>query len=164
MMEVPPDDWRWIMDINVMGVVHGCRAALPHLQRNGSGLLINIASAAAFASVPGMIAYSASKAAVLSLSETLMGELHGSGMQVSVVMPSFFKTSLLESLRGPEHSRQIAHALMEQANYAAENVAHDVLTLAANGESHIVLPQSARTLWRLKRWMPKYFLRRVRRR
>ncbi len=43
MMEVSLEDWRWIIDINVMGVVHGSRAAIPHLQRNGSGLLINVA-------------------------------------------------------------------------------------------------------------------------
>ena len=52
-MEVPLEDWRWIVDINFMGVVHGARAAIPHLQRNGTGLLINVASAAAFASAPG---------------------------------------------------------------------------------------------------------------
>ena len=75
LMEVPLEDWRWIVDINFMGVVHGARAAIPHLQRNGTGLLINVASAAAFASAPGMISYNATKAAVLSLSETLSGEL-----------------------------------------------------------------------------------------
>ena len=75
LMEVPLEDWRWIVDINFMGVVHGARAAIPHLQRNGSGLLINVASAAAFAAAPGMISYNATKAAVLSLSETLRGEL-----------------------------------------------------------------------------------------
>ena len=75
LMEVSLEDWRWIIDINFMGVVHGARAAIPHLQRNGTGLLINVASAAAFASAPGMISYNATKAAVLSLSETLSGEL-----------------------------------------------------------------------------------------
>ena len=75
LMEVPLEDWRWIIDINFMGVVHGARAAIPHLQRNGTGLMINVASAAAFASAPGMSSYNATKAAVLSLSETLSGEL-----------------------------------------------------------------------------------------
>src|SRR5918999_777792 len=84
LMEVPLEDWRWIIDINFMGVVHGARAAIPHLQRNGSGLLVNVASAAAFASAPGMSSYNATKAAVLSLSETLSGELAASRTQVSV--------------------------------------------------------------------------------
>jgi len=161
LMEVALEDWRWIIDTNLMGVVHGCRAAVPHLQRNNSGLLINIASAAAFASAPGMGSYNASKAAVLSLSETLNAELRDSGTQVSVVMPTFFKSSLLESFRGPDHARVTAAALMENSEYPATELARDLLTLAANGETYIVLPKSARRLWRMKRWMPNLFLRRV---
>jgi short-subunit dehydrogenase len=161
LMEIPLDDWRWIIDINFMGVVHGCRAALPHLQRNGTGLLINVASAAAFVSAPGMGLYNATKAAVLSLSETLMGELSGVGIQVSVVMPTYFQTSLLESFRGPAHAHAYAQQAMSSSDYSAVGVAHDVLRLAAAGKSYIVLPRSARTLWRLKRWMPRFFLNRV---
>lgn len=161
LMEVALEDWRWIIDTNLMGVVHGCRAAVPHLQRNSSGLLINIASAAAFASAPGMGSYNASKAAVLALSETLNAELRDSGTQVSVVMPTFFKSSLLESFRGPDHARVTAAALMENSNYQAAELARDLLTLAANGETYIVLPKAAHRLWRMKRWMPNLFLRRV---
>jgi len=56
LMEVSLEDWRWIVDINFMGVVHGARAAIPHLQRNGAGLIINVASAAAFAALPTILA------------------------------------------------------------------------------------------------------------
>ncbi|HEY4368097.1 MAG TPA: SDR family NAD(P)-dependent oxidoreductase [Steroidobacteraceae bacterium] len=161
LMEISLEDWRWIVDINLMGVVHGCRAAVPHLQRNATGLLINIASAAAFASAPGMGSYNATKAAVVSLSETLAGELRSSGTQVSVVMPTYFKTNLLESFRGPESSRAIARELMDSATCQAPDVAHDILQLAGRGKMYIVLPKSAQSLWRLKRWMPGVFLRRV---
>jgi NADP-dependent 3-hydroxy acid dehydrogenase YdfG len=161
LMEVPLEDWRWIVDINFMGVVHGARAAIPHLQRNGSGLLINVASAAAFASAPGMISYNATKAAVVSLSETLSGELAASGTQVSVVMPTYFQTSLLESFRGPAGAREQATQLMQGSNYAAADVARDVLRRASSGALYIVLPGAARALWRLKRWAPRFFLRRV---
>lgn len=161
LMEIPLEDWRWMLDINFMGVVHGCRAAIPHLQRNGSGLLINVASAAAFASAPGMASYNAAKAAVVALSETLMGELRGVGTQVSVVMPTFFKTSLLESFRGPAHSREQAEELMNTSTYRAADVARDLLQMAAAGHPYIVLPGSSRMLWRLKRWMPRFFLDRV---
>lgn len=162
LMEVPPEDWRWIMDINLMGVVHGARAAIPHLQRNGSGLLINVASAAAFGALPGMISYNASKAAVLSLSETLSGELSTAGTQVSVVMPTYFQTSLLESFRGPQSAREIASQLMQSSTYSAADVARDVLIEAGAGRMYIVLPAAARRLWRLKRWLPHVFLRRAR--
>ncbi len=161
LMEVPLDDWRWIVDINFMGVVHGTRAAIPHLQRNGAGLLINVASAAAFVAAPGMISYNATKAAVLSLSETLSGELASAGTQVSVVMPTYFQTSLLETFRGPPAAREQATQLMQGSDYAAADVARDVLLEASAGRLHIVLPRSARMLWRLKRWAPRFFLKRV---
>lgn len=161
LMEVSLEDWRWIIDINLMGVVHGSRAAIPHLQRNGNGLLLNIASAAAFASAPGMISYNVTKAAVLSLSETLVNELRSAGTQVSVAMPTYFQTGLLDSYRGPAESRERARELMATSGYLVTDVARDVLTAAANGRTYIVLPRSARAIWRLKRWMPDYFLKRV---
>lgn len=157
-MDLTVEDWRWIIDINFMGVVHGCRAAIPHLQRNGSGLLINVASAAGFVAAPGMASYNATKAAVLSLSETLSAELRSSGTQVSVVMPSFFKTGLLESFRGTDAFKAHAAQLMERSTYLVDQVAHDVLTLAGKGHMHIVLPRYSRTLWRLKRWLPGTFI------
>jgi short-subunit dehydrogenase len=159
LMEVPLEDW--IVDINFMGVVHGARAAIPHLQRNGAGLLINVASAAAFASAPGMVSYNATKAAVLSLSETLSGELAASGTQVSVVMPTFVPTNLIESFRGPAEARERATQAMRDSKYAAVEAARDILLHAAAGRLYIVLPASARMLWWLKRWAPRFFLRRV---
>ncbi|MDY0065434.1 MAG: SDR family NAD(P)-dependent oxidoreductase [Steroidobacteraceae bacterium] len=152
LMETTLEDWRWIIDINLMGVVHGCRAAVPHLERNGCGLLMNVASAAAFSSAPGMAAYSATKAAVLSLSETLINELRPAGTQVSIVMPAFFRTNLFESLRGPAAARAAATRLMASSSYRAADVARDALRMAAAGETHIVLPRPARLLWRVRRW------------
>lgn len=161
LMEVSLEDWRWIIDINVMGVIHGSRAAIPHLQRNGTGMLINVASAASFASAPGMISYNATKAAVVSISETLVNELRSAGIQVSVVMPTFFQSSLLETLRGPEYARAFAQKAMQRSEYSVDDVARDLLKDAADGRVYIVLPRSARTLWRLKRWMPVRFLEKV---
>ena len=69
--ETPSADWRWILEINVLGVVHSCRAEVPHMVAAGRGLIVNVASAAAFMSAPAMGAYNASKAAVAALSETL---------------------------------------------------------------------------------------------
>ncbi len=161
LMEVPLEDWHWAISINLMGVVHGCRAAIPHLQRNGSGLLINVASAAAFGSAPGMIPYNATKAAVLSISESLIGELSETGTQVSVAMPLFFASNLLESFRGPEERRARALELMQVADYSAQDAALDILRAAGKGKSHIVLPRTAKLLWALKRIMPSIFLTRL---
>ncbi len=159
LMEVPLEDWRAAIDTNLMGVIHGCRAAIPHLQRNGTGLMINISSAAAFGSVPGMIPYNATKAAVLSVSESLMGELREIGTQVSVVMPTFFESNLLESFRGPHETRERTSELIRKAGYTSEEAARDLLLAASKGKTHIVLPRSARLIWTIKRWAPTLFLK-----
>jgi short-subunit dehydrogenase len=125
-------------------------------------LLINVASAAAFASAPGMVSYNATKAAVLSISETLVNELRPVGTQVSVVMPTFFRSSLLETLRGPDHARRTAHEAMQRSAYPVDQAARDLLTESADGRTYIVLPKSARMMWRMKRWMPLRFLDQVR--
>jgi short-subunit dehydrogenase len=161
LMEVSLEDWRWAIDINLMGVIHGCRAAIPHLQRNRSGLLINVASAAAFGSAPGMIPYNATKAAVVSVSESLVGELRENGTQVSVAMPMFFRSNLLDSFRGPIQTQQRARELMEASGYSAAQAAIDVLRGASRGKTHIVLPTKGKWVWAIKRWMPSLFVNKL---
>jgi short-subunit dehydrogenase len=124
-------------------------------------LLVNIASAAAFGSAPNMIPYNATKAAVVSISESLVGELRDIGTQVSVAMPMFFSSNLLESCRGPEQTRDKARQLMRDSGYSAAEAAQDVLREASKGRTHIVLPKSAKALWMIKRWMPTLFLNKL---
>jgi len=159
LLETPPEDWRWIVDINVLGVVNGCRAGVPHLQRSGRGILINVASAAAFVSAPFMTPYNATKAAVLSIGESLAAELSGAGIQVSVAMPGFMNTSLLETARGPDREREIAEVSMRNSRYTAAAGARDILLGAARGDMYIVLPKAMRNVWRFKRWLPDIFVR-----
>jgi NAD(P)-dependent dehydrogenase (short-subunit alcohol dehydrogenase family) len=157
-LETPPEEWRRIMDINLLGVVHGCRASVPHLQRHGRGLLINIAAATAFTSTPRVGAYSASCAAVVSLSETLAVELSSGGIQVSVAMPGWFRTSLPENPVISAHARTSVQSLLDNSDYDAATAAVDLLLAAARGRTYIVVPATTRWLWRYKRWFPERFL------
>ena len=158
-LEVSPEDWRWIIDTNLMGVVHGCRAAIPHLQLSGKSLLLNIASAAAFASAPGMAPYNVSKAGVLSLSETLAMELADSGIRVAVALPGFFQTPLMDSYRGTSDGLETGRMMIENSNISAATMANEILREAGRGHTYIVLPKRYRSLWRLKRWMPLRYLK-----
>jgi NAD(P)-dependent dehydrogenase (short-subunit alcohol dehydrogenase family) len=157
------EDWRWAVEINLLGVVHGCRAAVPLMRRQASGAILNIASSAGFAAAPHMGAYNASKAGVIALSETLACELHGSGVQVSVAMPGFFRTGLLETMRAPAGESALARRLMEGSAYDAADAARAILAATARGDLYIVWPAEYRWLWRLKRFVPMPFLRRVQR-
>ncbi|HYM34326.1 MAG TPA: SDR family NAD(P)-dependent oxidoreductase [Steroidobacteraceae bacterium] len=158
-IETSLEDWRWIVDINVLGVVNGCRAGVPQLQRSGRGILLNVSSAAAFVSAPFMAPYNATKAAVLSIAESLAAELSSAGIQVSVAMPGFMNTALLETARGPDRERAIAEDLMRNSRYTAAAGARDILLGAARGDLYIVLPKAMRNVWRFKRWLPDIFVR-----
>ena len=155
------DDWRWIVDVNLLGVAWGCRAAVPHLRAAGGGLILNVASSAGFAAAPLMSAYNATKSAVIALSETLAAELQDAGVQVSVAMPGFFRTSLLETMRAPTDAGLLARRMMSRSGHDAEAAARALLAGAATGRLHLVWPPEYRLAWRLKRLFPRWFVRRV---
>ncbi len=159
LLETPVADWHWILGINVMGVVHSCRAEAPHMIASGGGLIVNVASAASFTCLGRTSAYSASKAAVVALSETLFQEFTEHRVQVSVAMPGFFRTRLMETARAPADAHGFAAKLMERSNLDADTVAREIISRAAAGATHIVLPASYRWLWRFKRLAPRLFQR-----
>jgi NAD(P)-dependent dehydrogenase (short-subunit alcohol dehydrogenase family) len=144
------DDWQWTLNINLMGVVRGCRAFVPVLRKQGEGRIVNIASFAGIANAPHMGAYSASKAGVISLSETLRAELAltARGVKVSVVCPAFFQTNLMAASRAP-------------AKDSADDVAANIYRGALRGD-FMIFPTKAETLrWRIKRFLPELFLRKL---
>lgn len=151
------EDWRWVFDINVHGVVDTCRAAIAHMANGHGGLIINIASAASFCTGPQMSIYNTAKAAVVALSETLMQEYAEHGVQVTVAMPGFFKTRLIETARGTERTLDAARRQLEKSGIEAEEVAEALLFAAARGRTHFVYPSLYGVLWRLKRLMPQRF-------
>ncbi len=96
--EVPIDDFRQVIDVNLMGTVHGCRAALPVFRRQGFGTIINIASMAGTMGQPYATAYVASKWAVRGLSEALRMEvLDQPGIHVCTVLPPSVDTPLFQN-------------------------------------------------------------------
>ena len=83
----PPDEARYLFDVNLMGTLHGVQAAVPHMRRQGSGHIINVASIVGKRATPGNGVYSATKFAQVALSEALRLELASAGIRVSVVCP-----------------------------------------------------------------------------
>lgn len=86
-LSVPEQTWRWVMDVNFFGVLHGCQVFLPILAEQEEAHIVNTASVAAFASgSPTMTPYCASKFAVLGMSESLAAELRDSGSRVGITL------------------------------------------------------------------------------
>lgn len=154
--DIPLDDWAWILDINLLGVVRGCRVFTPVFKRQGRGHFVNVASMAGLLDVPLMSSYNATKAAVVSLSETLHNELADAGIGVTVVCPSFFKTNLHESTRTDDPGLQVVlQRLLESSNLSADDIADMIFRAVAARRFYLLPHVKGRRTWRLKRLLPR---------
>ncbi|NBC87662.1 MAG: SDR family NAD(P)-dependent oxidoreductase [Bacteroidetes bacterium] len=158
--ETTAEQWRSVIGVNLLGVVNGCQAFIPHLKNGGGGHLMNVASIAAVAAAPRMSIYNVTKAGVRALSETLYAELSDDGIHVSVVMPSFFRTNIDRDLVGPESARSMTQALMDKSNLSADEVARHALDAVASEDIHVIYPSwMSRVIWYWKRLFPGHYVR-----
>ena len=159
----PLDDWRWILDVNLFGVLYGCHAFVDWLAENPDRPhIVNTASMAAVASAPTMGAYNVSKAAVVSLSETLYAELLHRGVGVTVLCPGFVATNLLDAGRWHRPAlKSRAEECFAEARITADDVAEATLRAIRRRQLYVVLPLRGRIFWRLKRLLPQWFMTRV---
>lgn len=111
------DDLRWIVGINVWGVVHGCRAFLPLLRQADEAHIVNLSSMVAFLGLPQNAVYSLTKGAVRAFTEGLRGELAGSRIGVTAVFPGAIRTNIMHSARGAEAERLSSMARSRLAPY-----------------------------------------------
>jgi NAD(P)-dependent dehydrogenase (short-subunit alcohol dehydrogenase family) len=162
---VPIADWRWVIDVNLWGVIHGCHVFVPKLRAQRSGHVLNVASAAGLIAMPSMAPYNVTKAAVVALSETLYADLAGDGVGVSVLCPSFFPTNLTRSPRTSVDAKlhRAAMRLVEHGGWTAAEVARAAVAGVEAGTLHITPQLDLRWAWRLKRLAPKTFQRLSRR-
>ena len=139
--EVPEQDWRWILGVNLWGVIHGVTTFVPLLMEQGEGHVVNTASIAGLVTAPFIGPYNATKQAVVAVSETLYKDLEAagaSGVGVSVLCPGFVQTRIADSGRnrpdwapgreveGAEDARSLIKDLVD-GGIPAEVVAERVL-------------------------------------
>mgnify|MGYP006164668571 FL=1 len=153
--ELSLEDWDWQIAINLMGVVKGCKAFLPLVQKS-KGKIINIASMAALMQAPGMSNYNVAKAGVVALSESLLVELRQLEIGVHVVCPSFFQTNLLDSFRGPTPAMKAqVGKLLESSPISASDIANYIHDEMAKGSFMILPHEMGRMAWALKQKNPQ---------
>ncbi|OEY68022.1 short chain dehydrogenase [Marinobacter sp. X15-166B] len=151
-------DWEWILDINLLGVVRGCKAFTPLFKRQGSGAFVNVASMAGLMLAPIMSSYNVSKAGVIALSETLHQELRDAGISVSCVCPAFFQTNLARSMRSDiAGMQQKVGTLMKRAPISADDVARDIARAVNAGDFWVLPHAKERRMWLIKRHVPRAF-------
>lgn len=158
------EDWDWILDINLMGVVRGCRVFVPVFKRQGYGHIVNIASMAGLLNVPVMSSYNVTKAGVVALSETLRFELEPWSIHTTVVCPSFFRTNLHEGLRTPEPGMvETVDRLLEGSPISADDIATMIRDAVARKRFMVLPHRQGRKAWFFKRHLPWLFNRGMRR-
>lgn len=152
----PMSSWQWVMDINVLGVVRGIRAFAPMMEAAGSGHFVNVASMAGLVHPPKSGGYSASKAAVVALSESLAIEMRPKGIGVSVVCPMFFETNLGESLRTEDRETgKLVGKLLLRSKIDADDIA-DMIFDGVRRNKLMILPHTeGKISWMAKRFMPR---------
>ncbi|MFT3727925.1 MAG: SDR family NAD(P)-dependent oxidoreductase [Terricaulis sp.] len=97
-VDYPLDSWRSVLDINLSGVFHACRAVAPFMVANGYGRIVNVASVAGKDPNPNAAAYAASKGGVIAFTRSMARELATKGVLVNAITPAVFETPLLKQM------------------------------------------------------------------
>ncbi|AZM93193.1 MULTISPECIES: SDR family oxidoreductase [Streptomyces] len=167
-LETGSEDWKKVLDVNLWGVVHGCRVFGRQMAERGQGgHIVNTASAAAYLPSRTLPAYSTSKAAVLMLSECLRAELASKSIGVSAICPGIVNTNITATSRfagvdaAEEKRRQERSSrLYGLRNFPPEKVADAILLAVVKNRAVVpVTPESKAALW-MSRYAPNA-LRRI---
>ncbi|MCQ8770824.1 SDR family oxidoreductase [Streptomyces telluris] len=161
-MDTSAEDWRKVLDVNLWGVIHGCRLFGKQMAERGQGgHIVNTASAAAFQPSRTLPAYSTSKAAVLMLSECLRAELAGQGIGVSAICPGIVNTPITGATRfagvseeEQRHMRTKASRAYGRRNYPPEKVAEAVLRAVVRNQAVVPVTPEAHGLHFMSRFAP----------
>ncbi|MFJ5774714.1 SDR family oxidoreductase [Streptomyces sp. NPDC093094] len=165
--DTAPEDWKKVLDVNLWGVIHGCRLFGRQMAERGQGgHIVNTASAAAFQPSRALPAYSTSKAAVLMLSECLRAELAEQGIGVSAICPGLVNTGITSTARfvgvdGEEEKRrrQSSSRLYGRRNYPPEKVAEAILRAVIHDEAVVPVTPEAHGAYVLSRFAPRVLRR-----
>jgi NAD(P)-dependent dehydrogenase (short-subunit alcohol dehydrogenase family) len=160
--DTTPEDWKKVLDVNLWGVIHGCRLFGRQMAERGQGgHIVNTASAAAFQPSRALPAYSTSKAAVLMLSECLRAELAGRGVGVSAICPGLVNTNITSTARfvGVDEDEELrrqksSSRLYGMRNYPPEKVAEAILRAVVRNEAVVPVTPEARGAHALSRFAP----------
>lgn len=166
---LPESQWHRVIDTNLVGTALGCETFLPWLREHPRrARLVNIASISGLLGIPSMAAYSASKAAVIALSESIAAESPAGRPGVTIVCPGFFRSGLLETWHfSADREAREARRRMNATPLDAAALARRIRRAIDRDERYVIEGFQARSLWRLKRLAPRTttaLLRRVYRR
>lgn len=162
------NDWNYILDVNLRGVIHGVQAAYQVMLAQGFGHIVNTASLAGLMPSPGVVSYATTKYAVVGLSQSLRAAAAPLGIRVSVFCPGFVRTAILSGggkygrvLRGmsPDQERSLREVIEGFKPMPPNTFARKALDLVAKNKAIIVVPSRWKLFWWLNRLSPTLGLR-----
>jgi NADP-dependent 3-hydroxy acid dehydrogenase YdfG len=152
--KVPFERWKWLIDINLMGVVHGSHIVYPVMLSQGHGTIINTASIAGSTGYATAAAYTTSKAAVLEFTRSLRAEAEGYGIRVFAACPGYVNSNIFAQDRILGAGREEMIKDLPVRMMTPDKAAGWLLEGVAAGKSTIIFPFNAKFLWTLSRWAP----------
>jgi NADP-dependent 3-hydroxy acid dehydrogenase YdfG len=151
---LPFDRWKWLLDINLMGVVNGTHLIYPLMVARGSGHIINTASIAGATGYATAAAYTASKAAILEFSRSLRAEAKAYGVRISVACPGYVNSGIFiqDRIVGADRDAMIRDLPVKMMT--PDQAAAGFLNGVVRRKNTIIFPFSAKFLWYLSCWAP----------
>jgi NAD(P)-dependent dehydrogenase (short-subunit alcohol dehydrogenase family) len=158
------EQWRRVLDVDLLGVVYGTISAYQVMVRQGHGHIVNISSLSGLVPQPGNIPYCTSKHGVVGLSLSLRCEGADLGVQVSAVCPGDMKTKIYDNMVVVNMPREQVATLSRRTHYlmpqwSAQDAAHAILRGVSRNRPLIVFPTRVWIIWHLYRWFPGLFYR-----
>ena len=156
-LSTPVEDWHWVLGINLMGVVHGCKLFLPAMVTRKGGHVVNVASAAGYYAAPDMTAYSASKHAVMGLTEALRAEMAVNDIGVSAICPGIINTNIVATGRmhgSTGKNQQKLVSFYKRRNYGPEHVARAIADAIRHNKAVVPVSPEAWAMYEAKRFTP----------
>ena len=129
LVEWRPEDWRDVLDVNLVGVFNGCRAAAPYLLAQRAGKVINISSMLAAVGLSGYTVYSATKGAIIAFTRTLGVEWARHNVQVNAIAPGWFATDMSAPAFAPDNPK-VAERLLRDIPMRRTGNAEEIGPLA----------------------------------
>ena len=150
----------WMLDINLKGVIYGCKFFLPYLKQAPEAHIVNMSSMFGFFSMPGQAIYSASKAGVRGFSEALWTELSNTSVHVTTVHPGTIRSNVIRSSRMLDNEAKLkAVKLQQKFGMPTDKAAEKIVRAVERNKLRVVVGTDAYIGEILKRLLPVSFQR-----
>ncbi|QJE95176.1 SDR family NAD(P)-dependent oxidoreductase [Luteolibacter luteus] len=152
--KVPFERWKWLLDINLMGVLNGVMQVYPVMVKQGRGHIISTGSVAGVTGYATAAAYTTAKKAVIGMSHSLAAEAKAYGVKVTVVCPGYVNSNIFSQDRVVGANVKEVIDDLPAPMMSPDEAARHYLAGVSKGKRTVVFPANAKLLWFLGRWIP----------